>query len=208
MATPDTELDEIRELLPWYLNGTLDPAEAERVQRYIDEMQTEADETDALLKTLGEDVPVPMLTHERIAGVMSKIDAEPRPAGSVLARVRQWWRSLPQRVDYRIPATVAAALALVAVLVMNPRTGQDGDYQTYTSERPPVEIQVEMAADVDAAEMRALFEAHGAAVQRQGDDVFVITLPEDTSVAELYATLEALRADARVRDARALTGEE
>lgn len=208
MATQDTELDEIRELLPWYLNGTLESDEAERVRRYLDEVQTEVEDTDALLKAIGEDVPVPMLTHERIAGVMSRLDSEPRRSRSILRRIGEWWRSGPTGRDYGALAAFAGSLALVAVLVLNTQPSQDGVYTTHSSERPEVAIQIEVAGDVGAAEVQALFDTPDVTVQQQGAGVFVVTLPEETSVSELYDTLQMLREDARVLDARALTDEE
>ena len=210
MATRDTERQEIDELLPWYSNGTLDDAEANRVRRELEHdpaMQAKSDTTDALLKEVAEDVPVPMLTHERIERMMARVDAEPRRAGRLtlaLEGVRRWWNSLA--VDYRIPAAVAAALALVAFLVVSP-TPDNGDFRTLSDNRPPVSVQVEVDRSLSEADAQILFAERSLNAERQAGGIYVITLSGDTSVSELYEILQTLRADGRVIDARALTDE-
>lgn len=213
MATRDTERQETSELLPWYLNGTLDDAEANRLRRELEHdpaMQAEADTMDALLKEVAEEVPVPMLTHERIERMMARVDAEPRRAGRLtlaLEGVRRWWNSLA--VDYRIPAAVAATLALVAFLVMSPQpTPDNGEFRTLSDDRPPVSVQVEVDRSLSEAEAQALFAERSLNAERQAGGIYVITLSGDTSVSELYEMLQTLRADGRVVDARALTDED
>lgn len=210
MATSDTEKQDVLDLLPWYLSGTLSDEEAERVRNYIKEspeLQSEVDDTDALLKALGDDVPVPMLTHERINRVMARVDEEPQRTTAVSSLIDRL-RARRHRSSFgsAIPVALVAALALVAVVVIVPQQDPaEGVYETFSEGRPSVPIQVELAKDVSGADAEALFEELSLAAKQQPGGTYRVEIPKDTSVSELYRILQTLQADDRVADARALT---
>lgn len=215
MATSDTENHETLELLPWYLNGTLSNEEAERIRNRIEtsvELQAEVDETDALFEALGDDVPVPMLTHERIEGVMARLDEQPQrtnPVSKLIDRFRQPRRDWRFGRGFLVPVALAAAAVLVAIVVTVPRPdSEEGAYKTLYEDRPSISVLVEVADDVSAADVQVLFEALSLEAELQPGGTYRIDLPSETSVAELYETLRALRADGRVSDAQALTKED
>ncbi|MGI9236455.1 MAG: hypothetical protein ACR2QZ_03620 [Woeseiaceae bacterium] len=212
MATSNTEKHENLELLPWYLNGTLGDEEAERIRNQIEssaELQAEADETDALFKALGDDVPVPMLTHERIEGVMARLDEKPQPTNpisSLIDRLRQPRRLSRFGPASYIPVALAAAAVLVAVVVIAPQpVSEEPVYSTLYEDRPSIPVLVEIADDVSNTDAQLLFEALSLEAELQPGGAYRIDLPNETSVAELYEILRVLRADGRVADAQALT---
>jgi len=213
MATPDTEKQDVLDLLPWYLNGTLSDEETERVRNYIEnspELQSEADETDALLKVLGDDVPVPMLTHARIESVMERLDEKPSRANPVSKLIDRLTRRRGRSFfGSALPVALAAALALVAIVVIVPQQDSaEGVYETLYDDRPAVPIEVELANDLSSADAQALFEELSLEAVQQPGGTYRIELPKETSVGELYQMLQTLKTDERVADARALTDED
>ncbi|MGI9238002.1 MAG: hypothetical protein ACR2QZ_11430 [Woeseiaceae bacterium] len=215
MATSNSEKHETLELLPWYLNGTLSDEEAERIRKRIEgspKLQAERDETDALFEVLGDDVPVPMLTHERIKGVMAQLDEESQhtnPVSRLIGRLRR-----PRRISWigsgaLIPVALAAAAVLVAVIVVVPQpASEEGVYTTLYEDRPAISILVKVTDDLSQADAQLLFEDLSLEAVAQTDSTYRVDLAEETSVAELYEILRTLRADGRVADAQALTEED
>ena len=215
MATSDTEKHETLELLPWYLNGTLSDEEAERIRNRVEsspELQVELDETDSLFEALGDDVPVPMLTHERIESVMARLDEQPQhtnPVKRLIGRLRRpRWPSLFGS-GALIPVALAAAAVLVAIVITVPQPDtEEGVYKTLYEDRPSISVLVEIADDVSGADAQLLFEELSLEAEPQTGGTYRIDLPNETSVAELYEILRSLRADGRVVDAQALTEED
>lgn len=215
MATSDIERQDALELFPWYLNGTLSDEEAERVRNHIKdspELQSEADETDALFKALGDDVPVPMLTHERIERVMARLDEQPQhanPVSRMINRFRNRRRLSRFGPGSLIPVALAAAAVLVAIVINVPQLdSEEGVYETLYEDRPSIPILVKVADDVSGADAEILFEELSLEAEPQPGGAYRVELPNETSVGELYEILRALRADGRVADAQALTEED
>jgi len=215
MATSNTEKHKSLELLPWYLNGTLSDEEAECVRSQIEssaKLQAEAHETDALFKALGDDVPVPMLTHERIEGVMARLDEQSQHTtliSRLIDRLRQLRRLSRFGPATFVPVALAAAAVLVAVVVTVPQPdSEEPVYSTLYEDRPSIPVLVEVADDVSNTDAQQLFEALSLEAELQPGGAYRIDLPNETSVAELYEILRLLRADGRVADAQALTEED
>ena len=207
MDTRDKNVQEARELLPWYANGTLDAQETEQVERELDGhegLRAEAEELGELLDATGADTVVPMLTHARLERVMERVDAEPQsatPLRGMLGRLRQAWFGW---TESRAPMLLAAAACLAfAVVLVSPHLTQDsGVFETLTDGTDPVvPIAITVAPGVSDAEAQAMFREMSLTAERQEDGVYIVGLPEDGSFAERYRIVEALRADRRVADA-------
>lgn len=206
---------ERRELLPWYLNGTLSDGEAKNVHRELDrsdELRSEAAETGRMLKALAEDVDVPMLTHERLQSVMSRLDDSPQatcPPESLGARLRAWLQNLSlPKAPRPLPVALSGAMALVAVTIMMRPDPGPADYVTLYEDRPVVPIELTFVGGVGDADVQTLFDELAVTGTRQVDGSYRIELPADTSVGELYQVLQGLRGDGRVADAQAQTEED
>ena len=213
MTTADQERQKMLELLPWYLNGTLSDDETEQVRRYLEaneDFAAEVDATGTFLKTLAEERPTSMLTHDRLDRLMARVDEEPRrsmPTPGLFAVIDRWWQNLLSP-GYRTAATVAASVAVVAVLFTTLQPDTTPDFRTLSSDRPAVSVQVQIAEGVTTGEAEDLFDEFSLVAEPDENGQYTVTLPEDTSVSELYDVLQSLRDDNRVADARALTGEE
>ncbi|MEM7503230.1 MAG: hypothetical protein AAF417_14350 [Pseudomonadota bacterium] len=213
MTTADQERQKMLELLPWYLNGTLNDDETEQVRRYLEaneDFAAEVDETDTLLKTLAEERSTPMLTHDRLDRLMARVDEEPRrsmPTWGLFAAIDRWWQSLLSP-GYRTAAAVAASVAVVAVLFTTLQPDTSPDFRTLSSDRPAVSVQVQIAEGVTPGEAEDLFDEFSLVAKPEANGQYSVTLPENTTVSELYDVLQSLRDDHRVADARALTGED
>jgi len=224
MTTADKHEHEARELLPWYLNGTLGEEDSKRVRKILENseaLQAEAAETEGLLQALGEDVEVPELSDERVAGIMQRLDQQPQEDTTVVRLIDRLRpgsgreSSAPERrrplgLTGALPLALAAACAMVAVILYLPQSDPgNGDYTTLYEDRPAIPISVQVAEGVSPADANALFaELTAIDAVRQPDGSYRLELSEETTVAELYGVLTALRDDERVVSAEALTAEE
>ena len=215
--TTNTEYYGALELLPWRSTDRLEREEMEYVEHAIDAsaaVRDEAKQTDALFTALREDVPVPMLTHERMRRVMARLDEEPQDARSVWILASRWLKRLRGGsnaffIRVALPVAMAAGLALVAVVSMMPQQEPGpGDYTTLYDDRPTVPILVTLADGVSATAAQQMFAELAIDATPQSDGTYRVQLPQETSVGELYSVLQTLRADDRIADAQALTEED
>ncbi len=215
--TTNTEYQSALELLPWRSTDRLEREEMQYVQSAIDAsaaVRDEAKQTDGLFAALRDDVPVPMLTHERMRRVMARLDAEPQDARPYSSSVRRWLKRLLGSgntfyIRAALPVAMAAGLALVAVISMMPQQEPaPGDYTTLYDDRPTVPIQVTLADGVSATAAQKLFAQLTLDATVHPDGTYRIQLPQETSAGELYGVLQTLRADDRIADAQALTEED
>ncbi len=113
--------DTVAKLIPLYFYGELDPQEEDRVEQHLGECAGCARELDrqrALAAALDERTaaPPPALLEDCRAGLMTAIQASPRPPRAQRARGRYSWKALNSILGSvnRVPQPVGA-LALVAL---------------------------------------------------------------------------------------------
>lgn len=125
--------DEILELIPWYVNGSLSEAEAEIVERYSaenDECRIEIEQQSGiaagvcLLDPLEADAETKARSWEQLS---AQIAAEER-AQSPVREQRSWF---PSFLSMTAMAGTLAAVVLVAVVFLPP---EDGEFRTLTSD--------------------------------------------------------------------------
>lgn len=174
MTAPDVaeRHREIAELLPWFVNGTLDADLHDRVERHLAQCP-ECREDVGVLRQIAESVrresPAPLLPPADPRGLLERIDgrpASPRPA----------------RPARRGPLIASAALAAVLGAVFVAAS-------LYDAAAPPARYETVTAAD-EAGAIRYIFEVRFAAGV---DDRRARQVLDDIGVTEVVERLAAGR---------------
>jgi hypothetical protein len=182
MMTNNETRQEIETLLPWFAAGTLDPKDAERVERALmsdpvlsrdfDLVRDELAETIRLNESLGAP------SARAMARLFEKIDAEPArepvvaPSLGIAARVSDFIASLSPRTLAWSGAAAAFAILLQAGVItgvlLNERGGQ-GRYDTVAApQSAPAEAGtfalVRFAPQANAGDITKFLEDHKASI--------------------------------------------
>jgi hypothetical protein len=175
----------VLELLPWYVNGTLEGAEHDEVRRALRSSLTLGREHDRLV---------------RLLVLMRLDDAEQAATGRAFERLvtriqrrRPWQRPAAWQAAAAALAVVGLALWWQVELPSGPRR-----FETLTTaETGAASLRVLFAPDVEAHARDALLAAHGLAIRAPPtpEGVYTLVLPEN---ADARAIADALRADPRV----------
>ena len=206
---------EIAELLPWYVNGTLDDSETREVEAYLErspEARAELAELRVLedaVTTLAEDEPAwkpGLLTDAlRRIGVHEREQASATEA-QFGARVRRFVERILPGLDVtpRVPRlALAVQLALVlglgSALVLTQL--REPDYGTLSGGSASVAdralVQVGFQSDVSEAELRALLRELDAEIVAgpSAQGLYTVGLPHTPDQSEeIEAGIRALRA--------------
>ncbi|MGI9477794.1 MAG: hypothetical protein ACR2PI_13920 [Hyphomicrobiaceae bacterium] len=145
LAAGGHEREDIELLLPWYVNGTLEPQDVAKVEAYLDKHPDMATQ----LATLREDMDETIHANEAIAGpsgaALDRLMTDIGQETPIRHRVAQARRGLMTMVDDflhslspgRLGWTALAAAAVimlqagvVGTMMMNPPTGGGSTYQT------------------------------------------------------------------------------
>lgn len=201
--TSTTEHRTVVELLPWYVNGTLQESERRSVERHLREclpcraaLRDERRLATALQRDASDDLSVER-NFERLIGRIQTPQSSPRATrafGTLLGRV-------PSRV-------VAAAAVLVvvlggAVMWLSARR-DDAVYSTATTTATDASRRIDIifAAGVNGAEIRDVLESiHGTIVGGPTEiGRYTVRLSDPgLSDAEVQAVVAGLSKDSRIR---------
>ncbi len=172
-STPDTPTPdsrrEIEELLPWYVNGALSPAETATVEQHLARdpaCRAELEECRALARLLEAHEtatwqPKPA-AFDRLLADIDRLDAAPAPARTD----PPWWRRIleglrntPAPARWTL-ATQSLALAALALALLLPTQPVDPGYETLSDSPPALTAEPRLRVVFDDAmnvgELRAL----------------------------------------------------
>ena len=143
--TPDPPRQEIEELLPWYANGALDPAETAAVEQYLAQYparRAELEQCRALAAMIeAHDPPTWQPTpvaFDRLMAEVNSLEAEmtPIPAqtgASLWQRALEWLRKTPAPVRWTLAVESMALAALVLVVLLPAAAPTDPGYETLSN---------------------------------------------------------------------------
>ena len=201
--------DSCHELLPWYVNDTLEPAECLRVEEHLELCESCRDELAALedLRRSVREEPVPLASNE-FAGVMARIDAaQSRPMPH-----RRW-------MPWLLAGQAAAIAALLLLLLARP-VATDTPERFHTLASPTVEprgatLRIVFAETATEVEIRGLLQTVEAEIVggpssagaytlrlpggRVAGPAAIVDTSGDADVADVAERVSRLREHALVR---------
>jgi anti-sigma factor RsiW len=188
----------IIELIPWYLNGTLEEAEDRLVRDHLGGCLAcrQAAKQERQLQTLVSTEPaIPFRREASLSALLNRIDdsaTQGKPG-----RRQQFAR---QRVYWRIAGAAACLAAMAATaLLLTDGNGADEPFSTVATPEvdPAARVDLIFAADLSAGEIRAIVESYDADLVAGPSAIgrYTIALRPADDIEEKLA---ALREDPRI----------
>src|SRR5262245_35369733 len=216
--------EKVWEILPWYVNGTLEGDEHEFVARHILRCQSCADEVvrcqsiATAVRSAEEAARTP--SPEHLARLMERIDRGSTAAAPERSRirVREWiekirlaFRETPSLFRWALAAETAAIVLLAAAIILQSSV-VPSFYRTLSDagsgpEPGRVHVRVVFADDITEREIRTVLSSIGATIVAGPTPmaVYTVALAADDreAPARTRETLALLRAHPKVRLAEA-----
>lgn len=215
--TRDSAHRQCWELLPWFVNGTLNESQARQVEAHLAECadcRGELASQSLLRQLMHSDEAVLHTPHASLHKVLAQIDSD---EDASLAEPTSPARR-PRRMDRSrwLAIAVAAETACLIVLIGTLSWKIDVEraaprYSTLTSEpEPPAQAAARIVFDpaVSVAQLNDLLHSFDARIVAGPTEtgVFTVTLPGTLSEAEVAVAIERMQQDARVRFAQPARG--
>jgi len=213
------------EILPWYVNGTLEGHEQEFVARHILRCQSCADEVvrcesiASAVRSSEEAATTP--SPENFARLMERVDRESASAAPERwhIRVREWiekirlaFQETPSLFRWALAGQTVAIVMLAAAITWQASLAPSLLYQTLSdagsgSEPGRVTLRVVFADDITEREIRKLLSSIGATIVAGPSPMAVytvaLTADDGEAPAQTQERLALLRAHPKVRLAEA-----
>ena len=201
----------IWELLPWYVNDTLEEPERNRVVHHIAECQL-CEEEIGRCQTIAaavraNDPATWNPSSDRVARMMARIDGK---SGAPSRRIgfREWFKKIlvvfqetPSFLRWALAAETAVIVLLIGAIVLQTPVTPSLDYRTLSDPEGGAQpgiarIQVVFAEDTTVGEIRTLLTVLNAAIVAGPSPMAVYTIAISGSGRD---ALERLRAHPKVR---------
>lgn len=212
---------EIAALLPWYVNGTLNPAEAADVEQHVahcPDCRSDLEQCRILATRIPEQ---PATWQPGASGwdhLMQDIDALETPSApaktpaTLLQRIRAGWRKTPKPMRWTLALESMAVAALVLMVALPTASLNQSGYETLSSsvEQPAVggpRVRVFFAEEATLGEIQSLLRSLDGQIIAGPSALggYTITLPvADRSQTALDQALAVLQSHHRVRLAEPL----
>ena len=184
------------ELLPWFVNGTLEGEERELVRSQVLASLTcrkELDRLRRLQELMRHDDAEAIATDRAFESLMARIRASEAAGASPAGR--------PGIVRLAMAASLTIAASTLVWWWATAPVNTPAPYETLTTPQAAeaaVTLRVVFEPDVGESERQALLARHGltSVAPRTGEGVYTLALPGDADPAAIVA---ALREDARIR---------
>lgn len=216
--------EQVWQLLPWYVNGTLDDSERETVAHHISLCQTcegEVVRCRSVISVLSHGDKIAWSpSPEHFNRLMTRVDRESslRTTERWRSRMHEWveksravFQSTPSPMRWALAAQTAV-IVLIVMATMSTWIASPLPYSTLSdpvvgNEASQSEISVVFAEDITEQEVRTLLNTiQGAIVAGPSAmAVYTVAIPPsgDERPGQVQAALEALRAHPKVRLAEA-----
>ena len=200
----DPSHDEVWLLIPWYVNGTLEPEERQAVERLAatdPEIAAEIRAQSRLAEAVSSLDEVDAVTERSWSGLAAAIAAEqaapafaapapqPAPRGGISAWIERFWGATreqasrlgtgPLALGGGLGACAMAAVAVVMVFSADGPAPIGTQYDTLTNpaaQEAGAVVRLKVAEGVSEAELAALVGAHGLEIASAPSDGGVYTL--------------------------------
>lgn len=209
-ADPAARHAAVAELLAWYVNGTLAPAERALVERHLDgcaDCREQVAFWGQLSPALAEVAVAPVPHPAQLRALLARLDAA--PAGEPDVEASAGRVASPRATRWLLLGQAAAIVALAATLLVAVRRAPEAGFHTLTAAAEAsasARLRVVFDERASERELRALLVPLGASFVGGPSPlgVYTLELPAD---AELAATIAALRAQPLVRFVEPLAGD-
>lgn len=207
---PDCD-DEAARLLPWFVNGSLAPADAQYVEQHLQACAVcrgDAAELTQLRAAMRSPGQVEHAPHGGLHKLMQRIDgvvATPAPR----AAARHHGSSLLRWMTGAV-VLQSVVLAVLGTMALRGHERDDAAFRTFTAAPAPpaaAALRVVFLPSLTLAELQLLLRSHGLAVVAGPSEagLYTLALRDARATPDAHAAvLNSLRADARVRFAEPL----
>lgn len=204
-AEPDTLHESVMQLLPWYVNGTLEAAERRSVEHHLEHCAECRDNVELLSQvrhSVRNDSPAPLVPPAHPEAMLAAIEAAENPS-----KVRRGW------IGFGIAASVVLATAIIAWYAQDRISTNNSptNFQTATTssaeDSMDYVIELNFAPGISKEDREASLAALGSddGALRMADGGYRITLGiASTSLSQLQQRMREIESRPEIESARVI----